>query len=134
MNVVLPLMRRLAGFALVIVPVFILLLAMNGSRADNRSDLDDRSWRMNGLAERGHILPADSQFWQTIGGNDVVPAGSNLELPEGGGIMNPDIGAIRPIRWRGLNSRRSMKLRRFTNSTAVCAIISIRVRKVYFKC
>ncbi len=53
----------------------------------------DRQWRLNGLTEDARIHAENAPFWQKTGGNASIPPGSDLEVPEEGGIIRADIGA-----------------------------------------
>ena len=70
------------------------LLAPLGLIAAEGSEEESSYWRLNGLTEGARVHAERSPFWQFATGNAKISAGSDLEIPGEGGLINPSIGAI----------------------------------------
>ncbi len=62
--------------------------------ADNSSTGKEIPWRIGSIVDGAKILRKGAPFWQLVSRNGTVPAGSNLELPEGEEFSRSDIGAV----------------------------------------
>ena len=70
------------------------LLVSHNLYAEESAVIDDEHWRLNGLADGARMHGEKAPFWQLVGGNSEVPAGSDLEIPGQGGIIRSSVGAV----------------------------------------
>jgi len=86
-----------AGARVAFVFVFVVVASVQGSSrlaADDSSTSKEIPWRIGSIVDGAKILRKGSPFWQLVSRNGTVPAGSNLELPEGEVFSRSDIGAV----------------------------------------
>jgi hypothetical protein len=72
----------------------VLALALGLSAARAEPPVSVPGWKFNGLVEGGKIHRPGAAFWQIAGRSSSVDAGSNLEIPSGGGLIQPGTGAV----------------------------------------
>lgn len=62
--------------------------------ADSNSTPKAGYWHLNGIADGARVLREGSPFWEYAGSNDRIKAGSDVEIPEQGGLIRSEFGAV----------------------------------------